>query len=157
MDRSQTGSDRLLFLFLFRPFIFPIFFPTVANARPLMVIIARFNKAIMSEKWQTLISSRSSAFAVPRGPCWDARFNQGNGEASGSFRPNQSWEGYYIHAVVCPTVQHSIYPSPSLPIKHCTTSSCVAFCKRTVWQQGRGGGLVKKSTLGSPIMRRTCA
>lgn len=51
---------------------FSLFLPTLersaaAPARLLGVISARFNKAIMAEKWQTLISLRSSASRSHRG------------------------------------------------------------------------------------------
>lgn len=55
---------------LFSSFIYFFILETsVANTRRLVVIIARFNKAIIAEKWQTFISS-----CIPASRCQRGRF-----------------------------------------------------------------------------------
>lgn len=60
---------------VFIPILFSFFYfffileTSVANTRLLVVIIARFNKAIIAEKWQTFISS-----CIPASQCQRGRF-----------------------------------------------------------------------------------
>lgn len=64
-----------ILLFYYNYFLFFFILETsAANTRLLMVIIARFNKAITVEKWQTFISSRTSALQCHGGrffKMWD--------------------------------------------------------------------------------------
>lgn len=65
----MAGGAAVFIPILFSFFIFFILETSVANTRLLVVIIARFNKAIIAEKWQTFISS-----CIPASQCQRGRF-----------------------------------------------------------------------------------